>query len=243
MDKILNKERNYSNLDFQEGCLILVDKPLEWTSFDVVNKIRFSLKHGFGYKKIKVGHAGTLDPLATGLLLVCTGKYTKRIIELQDQDKSYTGLIKLGATTPSYDAEADEDQQFPVDHIDDDLIEKARLDYLGPILQMPPIFSAIKIKGQAAYKLARRGEEVTMKKRSVIINSLQLNRTKSNELSFEVSCSKGTYIRSMAHDLGLAMNSGAYLTSLRRTEVGSYQVKDAMNIEDIIKIIDMLAAE
>ena len=184
-----------------------------------------------------------MDPLATGLLLVCTGKYTKRINELQDQDKSYTGLVKLGATTPSYDAEADEDQQFPIDHIDDDLIEKARLEYLGPILQLPPVFSAIKIKGQAAYKLARRGEEVTMKKRPVIINSLNLNRTKSDELSFEVSCSKGTYIRSMAHDLGLAMNSGAYLTALIRTEVGSYHVKDALNIEDIIKIIDMLAAE
>lgn len=243
MDSILKKDKEYAGLDFQEGCMILVDKPMEWTSFDVVNKIRYSLKHAFNYKKIKVGHAGTLDPLASGLLLICTGKYTKLINTLQDKDKSYTGTMKLGATTPSYDAESDEDHQYSIDHINEEIIEKIRLEMLGAQLQVPPIYSAIKIKGQSSYKLARRGEAVEMKSRPIIVRGLVLEKSAYNELSFRVSCSKGTYIRSLAYDIGKALNSGAYLTSLRRTEVEEYHVKDAMEIEDIIKIIDMLAAE
>ena len=241
LDNILKKNSDNSQLDFQAGCLILVNKPLKWTSFDVVNKIRFKLKYGFNYKKIKVGHAGTLDPLADGLLIVCTGKYTKSIDSLQGQDKSYSGTIKIGATTPTYDAEAEEDERFPIEHVTDVLIGEKALGFVGKIDQVPPIYSAIKVKGQTAYTLARRGEEIKMKPRPVQIHKFDCIRESENKISFQVDCSKGTYIRSLAYDLGEALESGAYLTSLRRTGIGNYSLDDALDLDQVIEIINSLA--
>jgi len=234
-----NNRAAISPEQFQEGTILLIDKPLEWTSFDVVNKIRFALKYRLGVKKIKVGHAGTLDPLATGLLLLCTGKYTKKLESLQGQDKRYDGTFKLGATTPTYDAEAEEDHQYPVDHITTDLLEQGLREFTGPIDQVPPIYSAVKIKGSPAYKLARRGKEVVLKSRPVTIHSFHAELLSPSEGRFEVACSKGTYIRSLIHDLGRQMESGAYLTSLRRTYIGDYALSDALSIDRIIEIINM----
>lgn len=240
-DIILDKNSLNNQINFLEGCLILVDKPLEWTSFDVVNKIRYKLKYAYGIKKIKVGHAGTLDPLATGLLLVCTGKYTKLISELQEINKEYTGTIKIGATTPTYDKESEEDAIFPTDHISKESIENLKAEFIGIQEQMPPIYSAIKISGVEAYKLARRGKEVNMKPRTIQIFDLDLKYNNLSEVFFRILVSKGTYIRSWAHDFGKRLHSGAYLTSLHRTKVGQYQVEDALTIDNITKIIDMLA--
>lgn len=240
-ERIIKKGFNQSSFDFQMGSVILVDKPLDWTSFDVVNKIRYKLKHFFGYKKIKVGHAGTLDPLATGLLIVCTGKYTKIIDTIQDKDKVYSGKFVLGATTPTYDAESEIDNLFPTEHIDRELIEQVRKSFIGIQNQVPPIFSAIKIKGEAAYKLARRGEEITMKSRSVKISEFKVTVEEENELSFLVHCTKGTYIRSLAHDFGQKLSSGAYLGSLRREKIGSFDVADACKIDELVEIIEHLA--
>ncbi len=237
---ILSKKKDESvKLDFIQGSMILVDKPLEWTSFDVVNKIRFALKHKLGVKKIKVGHAGTLDPLATGLLILCTGKFTKKIDQVQGLDKVYTGHMKIGATTPTYDAEADEDQTFPFDHIDQELLDASTVNFMGGIEQVPPIYSALKIKGTPAYKLARRGKEVVLKARPVHIHDFVTELQNPQEATFRVSCSKGTYIRSLIHDLGKSMDSGAYLTSLRRTAIGSYHVDNSLSIDRIIEIINM----
>lgn len=240
-NRIIKKGFNQSSFDFQMGSILLVDKPLEWTSFDVVNKIRYKLKHHFGYKKIKVGHAGTLDPLATGLLIVCTGKFTKIIDTIQEKDKVYSGTFVLGATTPTYDAESDVDTVFPTEHIDEKLIEHVRKSLIGIQDQVPPIFSAIKIKGEAAYKLARRGEEIAMKSRSVQISDFQVTVEKENKLSFVVHCSKGTYIRSLANDFGRKLSSGAYLGSLRREKIGLFDVADAFKIDELIEIVEQLA--
>ncbi len=242
-ETILCKDNVSNNIDFLEGCLILVNKPLEWTSFDVVNKIRYKLKYAYGIKKIKVGHAGTLDPLATGLLLVCTGKYTKLITQLQEIDKAYTGTIRIGATTPTYDRESDEDYSYETGHITKEMIEELRTAFIGLQEQMPPIYSAIKIKGVEAYKLARRGKDVKMKSRTIEIFDLDLKYDKLSEIHFSMKVSKGTYIRSWAHDFGEKLNSGAYLTSLHRTKVGQYKVEDALSIDNITEIIDMLAAD
>jgi tRNA pseudouridine55 synthase len=241
-ETILSRLQRSEHIHFLEGCLILVDKPLGWTSFDVVNKIRFALKYALNVKKIKVGHAGTLDPLATGLLLVCTGRYTKMINQLQGMPKAYTGTIRLGATTPTYDAESEPDHQFETGHITEHLLLKSMNALTGWIDQVPPIYSAIKIKGQAAYSLARRGKDVKLKPRRIYIDEFKLLERKGNDIDFYVSCSKGTYIRSLAHDLGYLLNSGAYLNSLRRVSIGDYHVNDALHIEDITGIIDMLAA-
>ncbi len=220
--------------DFLDGQLLLIDKPLRWTSFDAVNKIRYSLRKEFNIKKIKVGHAGTLDPLATGLLLICTGKYTKRINELMGMPKEYTGIIKLGATTPSYDLETEVDAEFPIDHITESDIENVRQQFLGEIEQVPPVFSAIKKDGVKAYDRARSGEEVEMKSRKVEIHSLEFQRLSPTDLAFVVTCSKGTYIRSLAYDVGKALNSGAHLSQLRRTKIGEYNVEDALGVEEFV---------
>ncbi|HMQ07417.1 MAG TPA: tRNA pseudouridine(55) synthase TruB [Saprospiraceae bacterium] len=228
---------------FSEGCLLLVDKPLEWTSFDVVNKIRSKIKYIFKLPKIKVGHAGTLDPLATGLLIVCTGKYTRLINDMQDMTKEYEGLIYLGETTPTYDRESEVHARFSIEHITDNSIEEACLQFKGPVMQQPPVFSAIKIKGQKAYSLARRGENVEMKPRPVILHELVLKREDMHTLFFKVHCSKGTYIRSLAHDLGKFLGSGAVLHQLRRTRIGDYPIKDAHSIDTIIQHMERNAPE
>jgi tRNA pseudouridine55 synthase len=224
--------------EFLEGKTIIIDKPLGWTSFDVVNKIRWKLKKTFGLKNIKVGHAGTLDPLATGVLVICIGKHTKQIDMLMAGMKTYTGTILLGKTTPSYDLETEFDQSFPIDHITEELVEKATLKFLGDIDQIPPIFSAKQIDGKRAYELARAGKEVVMKVNKVRIEDFKVSMKNFPELDFEISCSKGTYIRSIAHDFGKELGSGGTLTSLRRTASGEQHIDDSWQVEDFLKSID-----
>ncbi|WP_298221248.1 tRNA pseudouridine(55) synthase TruB [Flavobacterium sp.] len=216
--------------DFQNGQVLLIDKPLHWTSFQAVNKMKWVLKSKFNLKKIKIGHAGTLDPLATGLLLVCTGKFTKRITELQGQAKEYKGTFYVGATTPSYDLETEIDQTFPTSHIDDELIHKTIEQFLDEIDQKPPIFSAIKKEGVRLYEHARAGETVEIASRKTTIHEFEITRIALPEVDFRVVCSKGTYIRSLAFDFGKALNSGAHLIVLRRTKIGEFDVKDAMDV-------------
>lgn len=238
-NQIITKSTKPEDVDFQLGQVLLIDKPLEWTSFDVVNKLRFKIKHGLGVKKIKVGHAGTLDPLATGLLLICTGKLTKDIDSLQAMDKVYSGTIVLGASTATYDSEVPPDHHYPTEHITEEIMESARKSFIGPINQIPPIYSAIKIDGQKAYNLARRGTDVEMKSRAITINHFDLNSNDFPILSFVVGCSKGTYIRSLAHDFGKACESGAHLGSLRREKIGDFDVKDGFTMEEAINFIDL----
>ena len=218
--------------DFQEGQILLIDKPLHWTSFQAVNKMKWILKSKLGLKKIKIGHAGTLDPLATGLLLVCTGKFTKRITELQGQAKEYTGTFFIGATTPSYDLETEIDQTFPTEHITDDLIRETVNQFLGEIDQKPPVFSAIKKDGIRLYEHARNGVEVEIATRKTTIHEFEITRIALPEVDFRIVCSKGTYIRSIAYDFGKALHSGAHLTALRRTKIGDYHVENGMDIND-----------
>ncbi len=223
--------------DFQNGQVLLIDKPLNWTSFQVVNKMKWLLKSKFDLKKIKIGHAGTLDPLATGLLIVCTGKFTKTISELQAQTKEYTGTFHIGATTPSYDLETEIDQEFPIEHITDELIEQTKKQFLGEIDQQPPIYSALKKDGVRLYEHARAGTEVEIAFRKTTIYEFEFTRISLPELDFRVVCSKGTYIRSLAHDFGKALNSGSHLTALRRTKSGDYNVDEALSIEDFEKML------
>ncbi len=220
--------------DFQNGQVLLIDKPLEWTSFQVVNKIRWEIKQRFNIKKIKVGHAGTLDPLATGLLILCTGKFTKKIDTFQAQQKEYTGTITIGGTTPSYDLETEIDATFSTNHIDLDLISKTSLQYIGEINQKPPIFSAIKKDGKRLYELARAGETTEIKPRKVTISAFEITNFETPNIHFKVSCSKGTYIRSLANDFGHSLNSGAHLSVLRRTKIGAFNVKNALSIDAFI---------
>lgn len=215
--------------DFKNGQLILIDKPLKWTSFQVVNKLRGAIKKRFKIKKIKVGHAGTLDPLATGLLIVCTGKFTKKINEIQAEIKEYTGTITLGATTPSYDLETAINETFPTEHINDGMIHKISKDFLGEIEQFPPIFSAIQKDGVRLYELARKGESTEIKPRKTHIYEFEITRIEMPKIDFRVVCSKGTYIRSLAFDFGKSLQSGAHLTKLRRTKSGDFDVKDAID--------------
>jgi tRNA pseudouridine55 synthase len=210
--------------EFLTGQVLLVDKPLEWTSFQVVNKLKYYVRNKFDLKKFKIGHAGTLDPLATGLLIICTGKMTKSIDTFQGQDKEYTGTITLGATTPSYDLETEEDQQFPLDNITPEQIQACTQSFLGEITQVPPIFSALKIDGKRAYKAARLGEEIKMKARQVHIREFEVNSDGFPDINFRIVCSKGTYIRSIAKDFGDALDNGAHLSALRRTKIGSHNV-------------------
>jgi tRNA pseudouridine55 synthase len=216
--------------NFLEGQILLIDKPLHWTSFQAVNKMKWALKNKLGLKKIKIGHAGTLDPLASGLLLVCTGKFTKRITELQGQAKEYTGTFYLGATTPSYDLETEIDKTFPTEHIDQGLILETVKQFLGEIDQKPPIFSAIKKDGVRLYEHARAGETVEIATRKTTIHEFEITRVELPEIDFRVVCSKGTYIRSLAFDFGLALQSGAHLTALRRTKIGDYDVANAVDV-------------
>lgn len=214
--------------EFLNGQILLIDKPLTWSSFQAVNKIKWALKKNLGLKKIKVGHAGTLDPLATGLLIICTGKATKQISELQGQVKEYTGTFLLGSTTPSYDLETEIDQAFPTEHITSEVLEQARQQFLGVIDQKPPVFSALKQDGKRLYEHARKGEEVEIPTREVEILEFEINAEAFPEIAFRAVCSKGTYIRSLAFDFGQAVGSGAHLTSLRRTKIGDYNVDGAI---------------
>ena len=223
--------------EFKEGKTLIVDKPLNWTSFDVVNKIRWNLKRKLKVKKIKVGHAGTLDPLATGVLVICTGKHTKLIENLQAGEKTYTGTILLGKTTPSYDLETGYDQEYRVDHINDNLLEKVRSSFIGEQDQMPPIFSAKQVEGKRAYDLARAGKEVKLKTNRISITDFKIDASKFPEIDFEISCSKGTYIRSIAHDFGQALGSGGTLIALRRTRSGEQVIGDARSVDDWISVI------
>ena len=217
--------------DYLNGQIILIDKPLHWTSFQAVNKMKYALINKAGLpKKFKIGHAGTLDPLASGLLLVCTGKFTKRITELQGQAKEYTGTFFIGATTPSYDLETEIDETFDTSHIDESLIHETVKQFLGEIDQKPPIFSAIKKEGIRLYEHARAGETVEIETRKTTIHEFEIIRIALPEIDFRVVCSKGTYIRSLAYDFGKAMNSGSHLTVLRRTKIGNYDVKDAIDV-------------
>jgi tRNA pseudouridine55 synthase len=217
--------------DFLDGQVLLIDKPLHWTSFQAVNKLKWLLKSKLKIKKIKIGHAGTLDPLATGLLIVCTGKMTKSISEIQAQTKEYTGTFFIGATTPSYDLETEIDQRFPTDNITDNLIRETTKQFTGEIDQKPPIFSAIKKDGKRLYEHARAGETVEIASRKTTIYEFEITRIALPEVDFRISCSKGTYIRSIAHDFGKALGSGAHLIALRRTKIGAYDVKDATPVE------------
>lgn len=213
-----------------EGQVILVDKPLTWSSFQAVNKLKYALKRELGLpKKFKIGHAGTLDPLATGLLIVCTGKFTKRITEIQGQPKEYTGTFKLGATTPSYDLETEIDENFSINHIDEKSINQILPQFLGEIDQKPPVFSAIKKDGIRMYEHARAGVEMEMESRKTTIHEFEITRIDLPEVDFRVVCSKGTYIRSLANDFGKALESGAHLTVLRRTKIGDYSVENAVS--------------
>jgi len=216
--------------DFKEGKVLLIDKPLNWTSFQVVNKIRWLIKQQFGIKKIKVGHAGTLDPLATGLLILCTGKFTKKIETYQAQVKEYTGTITLGGTTSSYDLESEIDQTFDFSEITSEEINAATHQFIGEIQQQPPVFSALKKGGKRLYEYARAGEEVEIPKRTITISEFEITNIELPNVAFRVVCSKGTYIRSLAHDFGKALNNGAHLSALRRTKIGDFSVADAVGI-------------
>lgn len=221
--------------DFKNGQVLLIDKPLEWTSFQAVNKLRWHIKQRFKIKKIKVGHAGTLDPLATGLLIICTGKQTKEIQTYQGQEKEYTGTFTVGATTPSYDLETEIDENFPTEHITDELLNATTKQFLGEIQQKPPIFSAIKKDGKRLYELARKGETTEIQARTVTITEFEITNINLPKVDFRVVCSKGTYIRSLAYDFGKALNSGAHLSALRRTKIGDFSVDNATSIEDFIE--------
>ena len=216
--------------EFKEGQILLFDKPLGWTSFQLVNKVRWLIRKSCDIKKIKVGHAGTLDPLASGLLIICTGKFTKRIEELQGQEKEYTGTITLGGTTPSYDLETEIDQTYSTEHISDLKIKEATQEFLGEISQFPPVFSALKKDGKRLYEYARNGEEVEIPSRKISISSFEITNISMPNVDFKVTCSKGTYIRSLAHDFGKALESGAHLTALRRTKIGEFDVNNSLDV-------------
>ena len=220
--------------DYLDGQLLLIDKPLEWTSFQVVNKLRWHIRQAYNLKKIKVGHAGTLDPLATGLLIICTGKMTKQIDTFQGQIKTYTGTFVLGSTTPSYDLETAIDQEFPTAHITPELIHQTTQQFLGEIDQFPPVFSALKKEGKRLYEFARAGEAVKIDSRKVTINEFKITKIEGLTIDFSVTCSKGTYIRSLAYDFGKALESGAHLSELRRTKIGDFSVEKAISIDEFI---------
>jgi tRNA pseudouridine55 synthase len=224
--------------DYVEGEVILVDKPLKWTSFDAVNKVRFHLRKLTGKKKIKVGHAGTLDPLASGLLIICSGKKTKSISGIQDQEKEYTGIIDLGATTASYDLETAVENRVDVSHLSEEEI-RAKANFMeGEMDQLPPVFSAKRIEGKRAYELARKGLQPQMKSKRITIYSFEIEKIILPEVHFKIRCSKGTYIRSIAHDLGQLLGVGGYLKALRRTKIGAYSVEQAQTMEELVMYID-----
>lgn len=227
-------------MNFQEGEILCFDKPLRWTSFNLVAKIRSQLCHRLGVKKLKVGHAGTLDPLATGVMVVCTGKATKRIDELQAHVKEYVATLQFGATTPCFDLEKPIDQTYPTEHINETLVREVLGKFLGRIEQVPPAFSACKIGGKRAYDLARKGREVDLKPKILVIDEIELLDfdQEKKQATIRVVCSKGTYIRALARDIGQALESGAHLISLRRTRVGDVKVEDCMKVEDFADWLD-----
>ncbi len=223
--------------NFKGGRILLFDKPYGWTSFDLVKKVRNSLYRRLKIKKLKVGHAGTLDPLATGLMILCTGKATKQIDKLQAEEKEYQVAIKLGATTPSFDLETNEDLSFPIDHITENLIKETFKQFTGNILQVPPVFSAVKIDGKRAYEYARKGHDPELKPKKIVIKSIELISIQLPTIIVRMTCSKGTYVRAFARDLGNALNSGAYLTALRRTRIGNYSVDEAKSVDAFLEEI------
>jgi tRNA pseudouridine55 synthase len=223
-----------------EGAVLFMDKPLGWTSFDLVNKVRKSLRNSLGIKKIKVGHAGTLDPLATGLVIICTGKATRQIMQFQDLDKAYEANIGLGATTPSFDLETEPDQEFPWEHITRQAVENQLEAFTGEQEQLPPQFSAKSVDGKRAYEMAREGKEIKLRKQTIHIHRLELLSFDPPEMTIYVECSKGTYIRALARDLGLALGSGAHLTGLRRTRIGPYKVENAIPLDQFLNNLKLL---
>ncbi len=225
-------------MNFIKGELLYFNKPLEWTSFDVVSKVRRTLCRALGQKKLKVGHAGTLDPLATGVMILCTGKATKRIEELQYGVKEYIADIRLGATTPSFDMEHPEDKQYPYQHITAELVEATIPKFLGEIWQIPPVYSAVKVDGKRAFDYARRGEDVELKPKLLVIDEIEVLSFDNPNLVVRVVCSKGTYIRALARDIGEALGSGAYLTGLQRTRVGDVVLSDCLNVEQFVEAIE-----
>jgi tRNA pseudouridine55 synthase len=224
---------------FHEGKILLLDKPLGWTSFDLVNKVRNSIRRAYGLKGkgIKVGHAGTLDPLATGLMIICTGRMTKQIEQFAGLDKAYSGTIVLGASTPSFDLEKEIDTRFPTEHITNEAIYEIAKQFLGWQDQVPPLFSAKKIDGKRAYEYARKGEDVEIKTARIEIKTFEITRIEMPEVDFQIRCSKGTYIRSIARDFGLALDSGAYLTNLRRTSIGDMDIKDSADVQEFLRLL------
>ncbi len=222
-------------VDFQTGRILLIDKEYNWTSFDAVNKIRILLKNRLGIKKIKVGHAGTLDPLATGLIIVCTGKMTKQITGFQDLEKEYEAMLKIGETTPSFDMESEVDKSFPTEHITKEGVLEVLKSFLGEIDQVPPLFSAKYINGKRAYEYARKGSDLELKAQKVNFYSIDLLEFNMPFVKIKVNCSKGTYIRSLARDIGLALGSGAYLSELKRTRIGNYCLENAISLNDFEK--------
>lgn len=224
-------------MDFEAGEILYIDKPLHWTSFDVVNKVRGALCRSLGVKKLKVGHAGTLDPLATGVMIVCTGKATKQIDELQSGVKEYVATLELGATTPSFDLEHEVDAHYPTEHITHRLVDEALAKFRGEIWQVPPVYSAVKIDGKRAYDYARKAQEVELKPKLLVIDELEMLHFERPMLQIRVVCSKGTYIRALARDIGVALGSGAHLTALQRTRVGSITLDQCWNIDQLIEKI------
>lgn len=221
--------------EYKEGQVLLIDKPLYWTSFQVVNKLRWVIKQHYGIKNIKVGHAGTLDPLATGLLILCTGKFTKKIDTYQAQHKEYTGTITLGGTTPSYDLETEVDAVFPTAHITEEMIYEATRQFVGEIDQKPPIFSAIKKEGKRLYELAREGKTTEIKSRKITISEFEITGIEMPNVHFRVACSKGTYIRSLAFDFGQAVESGSHLSALRRTKIGDFSTDKSLSVNEFLE--------
>ena len=226
---------NLNSLDeILNGKILLINKPKNWTSFDVVKKIKSTIKQKHNISKVKIGHAGTLDPLATGLLIICTGKFTKKIAEIQEQKKTYVGELILGKTTPSYDLETNFDAYFPTQHINDEMLFAASKSFIGKIDQIPPLYSALKVKGERLYQKARRGEKVKISSRKVEISSFILTDILLPKIQFKIVCSKGTYIRSIAYDFGKKVDSGAYLSSLKRTKIGEYMLSNSFEINDLL---------
>ncbi|MCA1757874.1 MAG: tRNA pseudouridine(55) synthase TruB [Bacteroidales bacterium] len=226
--------------DFEEGELLIFNKPLYWTSFDLVKKVKNLIRAGTGLKKLKVGHAGTLDPLASGLMIICTGRYTKRINELQEHDKEYLATFHLGATTPSFDLETEVDARFDVSEVSEERVNNVLEELTGRQMQIPPVYSAKNIGGKRAYEYARKGVEVKMEPVPVVFHELEMTRFEMPEVMIRIKCSKGTYIRSFARDLGLKLGCGAYLSSLVRTESGPYTLSDSMPLEDFEKKLESL---
>lgn len=224
-------------MDFITGEIIAIDKPLGWTSFDAVKRIRGSIQRRMNLKKFKVGHAGTLDPLATGVLIVCTGRATRKIEELQSGEKEYVATVQLGATTPSYDLETEINAEYPTSHITEDKIKDVLKSFEGEILQVPPVFSAVKVEGKRAYKFARKGQDLELKAKPVTISEIEFISLQDKKLTFRVVCGKGTYIRALARDLGEVLESGAHLVELRRTRVGSIRVEDCLSVDKAVEKI------